>query len=68
MKTDQEIVDDCNKLARIFYASQGCQVPSVYHFDRATHPQERGMWNLAVLAYDFIEGTSVEDALSGIEE
>lgn len=67
-KTDRKLVDDCNTLARLFYSLHGYQVPEDYRFYEATHPQEVGMWNLAVAAYDHIEGTDIEDALSTIEE
>lgn len=68
VKTDREIVDRCNALARIFYQGHGCVVPEGYDFSAAAHPQERGMWNLAVAAFDFIEGTDVLDALGNLED
>lgn len=49
-QTPQEIVDETNALARLFYRAHGCIVPTGYRFDQATHPQEQGMWSLAVLA------------------
>lgn len=66
--TDREIVDKCNGLARLFYAANGYEVPEGYRFDQATHPQERGMWNLAAIAYDHIADTDVENALAECEE
>ena len=63
MKTNSEIVRDANNLARLFYQSMGCDVSIDYKFYEATHPQEKGCWNLAIIAYDFIEGTDVEDCL-----
>lgn len=67
MRSSQQIVDDCNALARLFYRMQGCVVPKGYRFDQAPHPAESGCWNMAVAAYDHIEGTDVENALSDIE-
>jgi hypothetical protein len=67
MLTAQQIVDKANALARQFYQSMGYEVREGYRFDQARHPQEQGMWNLAVMAYEFIEGTDVESALSEIE-
>jgi hypothetical protein len=67
-KTDAEIVSDCNKLARLFYKSHGYQAEEGYRFDKARHPQERGMWNLAMIAYEFIEGTSPDEALNNLED
>lgn len=66
MKTDQEIVDQCNQLARVFYKSMGCQVPDGFKFWESVHPQEIGCWHMAVAAYEHIEGTDVEDALSSV--
>jgi hypothetical protein len=67
LKGDQQLVDECNELARKFYLAHGNQVDEGYRFDRATHPQEQSMWNLAVIAYDFIDGTDIEDAISNLE-
>ena len=63
MKTAQQIVDDCNALARSFYEMHGNEVDDDFKFYEAHHPQEVSMWNLAVHAYDHIEGTDVEDCL-----
>lgn len=67
-KTDQQIVDDANALAREFYSIQGYQVPEGYRFDQATHPHERLQWELVVRAYEYIEGTPVDDVLTNIDE
>jgi hypothetical protein len=66
-KTNQQIVDDCNKLAQTFYAMCGYEVPDDYKMYEATHPQETSMWTMAVYAYDHIEGTDVECALAEME-
>ncbi len=68
MKAEQQIVDDCNALARQFYKMQGCEVPDDFKFYEAHHPMEVGCWNMAVLAYDHIEGTDVEDALAQVDD
>lgn len=67
MKTNAEIVAECNELARRFYESLGYEVEKGYRFDQARHPQERGMWNMAAMAYEYIEGTDVEQALEDEE-
>jgi hypothetical protein len=67
-KTDEQLVAECNELARKFYRSMGYQVEKGYRFDQATHPQERGMWNAAVIAYDHIADTDVECALSNLDD
>lgn len=66
LRTSREIVDDANALARVFYGMLGYQVEPGYRFDQATHPQEVAMWGMAVVAYENIEGTDVEDALNDI--
>ena len=62
-----KIVSSCNELARVFYQSHGCEVPEGFAFHEATHPQERSMWDLAVMAYEHIEGTDVLEALNELE-
>ena len=68
MKSPREIVDGCNRLARRFYELQWCVVDVGYRFDRATHPAERGCWNLACIAFAELTDTDPEDALSELEE
>jgi hypothetical protein len=44
----------------------GHQVKKGYRFDLATHPQEVMVWNMAVLAYDHIAATDIENALAEV--
>ena len=67
-KSSQQIVDEANELARDFYKSMGCTVLKGYRFDQATHPQEIGMWNLAAIAYEHIEGTDIVEAVAETKE
>ena len=67
-KTSRQVVNSCNALARLFYAARGYQVPTGYRFDKCSHPEELGMWNLACIAYEHIEGTDPNDALSDLDE
>lgn len=67
MKTERQIVDDCNALARTFYLLQGCEVPEGYKFHEAHHPAELSCWEMAMAAYEYIEGTDVESALADLE-
>ena len=67
MEDNEIIVKKANELARRFYLAHGCNVEKGYRFDKATHPQERRMWNLTRMAYSFIEGTDIEEALVEIE-
>jgi hypothetical protein len=68
MKTEQEIVDGCNELARRFYMAMGYEVPAEYRMHDATHPQEVMCWEMAVTAYEFIEGTEVDHILQCLED
>jgi hypothetical protein len=67
-KTEAEIVEGCNELARLFYKSLGYQVPDGFKFYEAHHPQEVGVWNMAVMAYDHIADTDVENALLNLDD
>ena len=66
-RTDQQVVDQTNELARLFYKSHGYVVPEGYRFDQATHPHEHGMWILACIAQEELMLTDPNDALCGIE-
>ena len=63
MKTNREIVENCNALARKYYAMQGYQVDESFKFYQSTFPAEVLCWEMAMAAYDFIEGTEVDGAL-----
>jgi len=67
-KSDEEIVAAGLELARRIYKAMGYEVPVGYKFYDATHPQEQGMWNLAVIAFEELTGTDLEDALANIGE
>lgn len=67
-KPHGEIVDGANQLARQLYAMHGCVVPDDYKFFSASHPMERGCWNMAVEAYEHIDGTDVLAALESLQE
>lgn len=47
---------NCNSLAALFYGMHGCDIPPGYDFSRATHPQEKSMWNLAEASFIFWKG------------
>ncbi len=63
MKLPEQIIHECNQLAIRFYKAAGYEVPSTYKMYEATHPQEVGYWNLAVIAYEHIEGTDIDEVL-----
>lgn len=68
LKTEKQIVDDTNKLARLFYKMSGNAVPDGDKFYEAHHSAEVLCWDMAMAAYDHIEGTDVIDALCEIED
>ena len=43
-RTDQQIVDQTNDLARRLYRLRGYTVAEGYRFDKATHPHEVEAW------------------------
>lgn len=74
MRTDKQVVTDGNVLAMKFYRHFGYVRDTLgkdfkrntFRFDKSTNPKEREMWELAAIAYEFIEGTDIEDALTGL--
>lgn len=64
----QQIVDECLALADTFYVMHGMISRPGFKYFESPHPMEQAMWNLAVAAYDHIEGTEVEQCLAEIEE
>ncbi|QCJ69349.1 hypothetical protein C9446_05390 [Providencia heimbachae] len=46
----------------------GYEVPFGYRFDKATHPQEVALFDMACTAFNVLRETSVMDALNNIED
>jgi hypothetical protein len=67
MRTDQEIIDQTNRLARAFYNLQGYQVPEGYEFNRASHPNERALWHMACAAQFELTETDPNEALVNLD-
>lgn len=68
MRTDQEIIDQTNSLARTLYALRGYTVRPGYRFDLATHPHEVEAWRGACEAQILLTDTDPHDALDEVEE
>jgi hypothetical protein len=68
MRSDQQIIDQTNALARTLYALRGYTVREGYSFDRATHPHEVEAWLGACEAQILLTDTDPQDALDEIEE
>jgi hypothetical protein len=67
MRTDEEIVQQTNELARDFYGLTGNRVSPGYRFDRAAHPLEQLCWKMACRAQELLTETNPEDALSAVD-
>jgi hypothetical protein len=57
LETDEEIAKT-NELARLFYYAHGYQIEEGYNFEDATHPQERLMFRLAMVAFNYVRSQS----------
>jgi hypothetical protein len=67
-KSNAEIVAGANALAAKFYRRESKDAGKEATFHDATHPEEVHMWELACVAYNHIEDTDVENALTLWEE
>ena len=68
MRTEQQIVDQTNALARKLYSLRGLTSPEGFRFDRAIHPYAAEAWNGACEAQLLLTDTDPADALLEIEE
>ncbi len=66
--TDEQLLAAGLELARRFYKAHGYEVAKGYKFYESQHPQELTMWNLAVIAFEELTQTDLEDVLSSIDE
>lgn len=67
-RTDAEIVEQANDLAREFYARRGYAVPGGYRFHLATHPHEVEAWDMACLAIEILTETDAQAAADNLED
>ena len=67
-KTDAEIIQEANEIAREFHRQNGFVVPDGFTFYDSDNPRAIKAWNFAVIAYEFLTGTDLTDVLSGIGE
>lgn len=67
MKTQQQIIDDCNELANTFGVMRGWIDRPDFKYYEATHGEEVACWAMAVAAYDHIECTDVQDVLDNLD-
>ncbi len=67
-KTDAEIVQAGEDLARLFYKMQGHVRHPRFKFREAKHPQERLVWLMACKAFEELTGTDLQDTADNLEE
>lgn len=70
MRTDQQIVDETNELARYIMSNligTGYEVSDDHKFYESTAPRSREAWNAAVEIMQMLTKTDANDALSAIE-
>lgn len=70
MRTDQQIVDETNELARHLLAEvigTGYQMPEGHKFYEAYDPRSRKAWEQAVIIMEMTTHTDANDALSNLE-
>lgn len=68
MKTDQDVLDQANEIARRLYSLRGYAVKAGYRFDLSTHPHEKEAWNGACVAMEYLTDTNPNDAADNLEE
>ncbi len=68
MDWNKKLIRNCNRLSRKFYAMEGYRVSKSFHFYDSTHPQEKAMWDKAMVAYDHIRGSDVQGALDEMRD
>ena len=61
-------VSQSRYLARMYYEQLGYVVEEGYRFDKAHHPQEEHMWEMACIAQEVLTDTDVSSVLSEIDE
>ena len=67
-RTDREIVDQTNELARRFARLQGFEAPGGHKFYDGGGGHTPCPWLLACIAQEFLTGTDPDDALSNLGE
>jgi len=66
MRTEQQIIDQTNDLARELYKLTGNDVKKGYDFYNATHPQEKLAWEGACAAQLMLTDTDPEEAIANL--
>jgi hypothetical protein len=67
-KSDRQIIDEANELAREFYRQEGYVVMDGFKFYESDHPRAIKAWNMAVIAYGHLTGTDLTHFQWGIND
>ena len=68
VRSDQEIIDQTNKLAVKFASIDGLEVDSGYTFHTSAHPIAKKAWAKACIAQELITGSCMEAAIANLED
>lgn len=65
---NKTILKKANELARLLYKSHGYDVPENFDFRKSDNPRVSGMFNLALIAIDFLKPKwNIEDVVCDAE-
>jgi len=67
-RTEQEIVDETNDLARIILAQAGYQVPDGHKFYEDADPRSKQSWQRACEIMEHMTATDPNDALANLDD
>lgn len=67
-KTDLELVNDCNYVAREFFRLLGYCAPADYKFYRSGYPRAALAWTMAKTAAEWLCGHEMDDAVDSVIE
>lgn len=67
-RTPRQIVDECNALAIAFYAVEGHRASEGFKMYDSTHPHEQRCWRQAVIAFEHLRCTDVDEVLEELRD
>lgn len=67
-RTDQQIVEQTDMLARAFAQNDGWRIDADVHSYDSENPRIRRYWRMACIAQEFLTGTDVSVALQNWQD
>lgn len=67
-RSAREIMDECTELARAFAEQDQYVLAEDFDFRTAVDPRSQAWWHRASLAMEILQATSVQDALTELED